>query len=319
VMGTVHVLEAHARSAPGAKPSSTSPPTSATKTASGSGATARTSPWAATTPTATARVAAELVSAAYRILLQQATQHARGQRPRRQRHRRRRLGADRLVPDILRAFEVSRASRCIRNPHRHPPLAACAGAPARLPGLAERLYTARASSLSAEGWNFGPATTMPSPCWIVEHSAAWGQDASWQLQHRGEHPHEATYLKLDISKARQPPELAPRAGAETGPCHSSSTGIKPGWRNDMRRFTWPKSSLPATDGRISSKTTAPSPHPQQNRGPRAQIAQLVEQYAAIAYAPQPFLPGRPRWCRPRQGHRCARNSRTWSKPRSTAG
>ena len=38
-------------------PSSTSPPTSATRTASGSGATARTSPWAATTPTATARAA----------------------------------------------------------------------------------------------------------------------------------------------------------------------------------------------------------------------------------------------------------------------
>ena len=29
----------------------------------------------------------------------------------------------------------------------------------------------------------------------------WGNDAQWQID-TGEHPHEAHYLKLDISKAR---------------------------------------------------------------------------------------------------------------------
>jgi CDP-glucose 4,6-dehydratase len=32
-------------------------------------------------------------------------------------------------------------------------------------------------------------------------AALWGADAQWQVD-TGEHPHEAHYLKLDISKAR---------------------------------------------------------------------------------------------------------------------
>ena len=32
-------------------------------------------------------------------------------------------------------------------------------------------------------------------------AALWGEDANWQID-QGEHPHEAHYLKLDISKAR---------------------------------------------------------------------------------------------------------------------
>ena len=36
----------------------------------------------------------------------------------------------------------------------------------------------------------------------LRHMAdSWGNGASWQLD-GGEHPHEANYLKLDISKAR---------------------------------------------------------------------------------------------------------------------
>ena len=50
--------------------------------------------------------------------------------------------------------------------------------------------------------------------WIVEHLCqAWGQGASWQLQ-SGDHPHEANYLKLDISKARQRLHWAPRWSLE---------------------------------------------------------------------------------------------------------
>ena len=55
----------------------------------------------------------------------------------------------------------------------------------------------------AEGWNFGPNDDDPRPVsWIVEHLATlWGQQARWVLD-KGNHPHEAHYLKLDCSKAK---------------------------------------------------------------------------------------------------------------------
>ena len=38
--------------------------------------------------------------------------------------------------------------------------------------------------------------------WIVRKiCAAWGEEAGYEID-RGEHPHEAHYLKLDCSKAR---------------------------------------------------------------------------------------------------------------------
>jgi CDP-glucose 4,6-dehydratase len=55
----------------------------------------------------------------------------------------------------------------------------------------------------AEGWNFGPHEEDARPVqWIVEHLVnSWGNGATWQLD-GGEHPHEANYLKLDISKVK---------------------------------------------------------------------------------------------------------------------
>jgi CDP-glucose 4,6-dehydratase len=67
--------------------------------------------------------------------------------------------------------------------------------------LAEHLYTQ--GQTFAEGWNFGPKDDDARPVqWIVEHMVnSWGNGASWQ-QDGGVHPHEANYLKLDISKAK---------------------------------------------------------------------------------------------------------------------
>jgi len=107
--------------------------------------------------------------------------------------------ADRLIPDILRAFERDKAVS-IRNPHATRPwqhvLEPLAG------------YLTLAQHLSddgrrfAEGWNFGPRDEDAQPVqWIVEHLAAsWGRGAGWRLD-GGDHPHEAHYLKLDVSKA----------------------------------------------------------------------------------------------------------------------
>jgi CDP-glucose 4,6-dehydratase len=56
---------------------------------------------------------------------------------------------------------------------------------------------------AADAWNFGPRDEDARPVqWIVERLCElWGADARW-TRDQGVHPHEAHYLKLDISKAR---------------------------------------------------------------------------------------------------------------------
>ncbi|MBT9493974.1 MAG: CDP-glucose 4,6-dehydratase [Paucibacter sp.] len=108
--------------------------------------------------------------------------------------------ADRLVPDILRAFEQDKPV-VIRNPHATRPWQHVIEPLSGYLLLAERLYND--GQAYAEGWNFGPQDDDAQPVqWIVEHLVRdWGGGASWQLD-GGEHPHEANYLKLDISKAK---------------------------------------------------------------------------------------------------------------------
>jgi CDP-glucose 4,6-dehydratase len=108
--------------------------------------------------------------------------------------------ADRLVPDILRAFEQGRPV-IIRNPHATRPWQHVLEPISGYLTLAEQLYTQ--GNAFAEGWNFGPKDDdARSVQWIVAHMVnSWGNGASWQ-QDGGVHPHEANYLKLDISKAK---------------------------------------------------------------------------------------------------------------------
>lgn len=107
--------------------------------------------------------------------------------------------ADRLIPDILTAYAqgkpvVIRSPRAIR-PWQHvlEPLSGYLT-------LAERLH--RDGVAYAEAYNFGPRADDTQPVeWIVRELAAlWGEGASWHID-AGEHPHEATFLKLDIAKA----------------------------------------------------------------------------------------------------------------------
>ena len=108
--------------------------------------------------------------------------------------------ADRLIPDILRAFEQNQPV-IIRNPHATRPWQHVLEPLSGYLTLAERLCTD--GQAFAEGWNFGPHDDDASPVqWIVEHMvSSWSNGASWQLD-GGAHPHEANYLKLDISKAK---------------------------------------------------------------------------------------------------------------------
>jgi len=107
---------------------------------------------------------------------------------------------DRLIPDILSAFEQGRKVD-IRNPHAIRPWQHVMEPLRGYLTLAEQLFEHGPSF--GEGWNFGPNDEDAKPVgWIVVQMAAlWGTDAQWQVD-AGEHPHEAHYLKLDISKAR---------------------------------------------------------------------------------------------------------------------
>ena len=115
---------------------------------------------------------------------------------------------DRLIPDILRALERHQPVQ-IRNPLAIRPWQHVLEPLSGYLLLAERLY--KNGQTDAEGWNFGPRDEDAQPVqWIVERLCeTWGQGATWALQ-SGDHPYEANYLKLDISKAKQRLQWEPR-------------------------------------------------------------------------------------------------------------
>lgn len=114
---------------------------------------------------------------------------------------------DRLVPDILSAF-ANNQPVVIRNPHSTRPWQHVLEPLSGYLTLAEKLW--HEPETYAEGWNFGPRDEDAKPVgWIVEQlCSAWGEGASWRLDGEN-HPHEAGYLKLDISKARHKMDWTP--------------------------------------------------------------------------------------------------------------
>lgn len=107
---------------------------------------------------------------------------------------------DRLIPDILAAFATDKQV-LIRNPHAIRPWQHVLEPLRGYLMLAERMYIAGADF--SQAWNFGPNDDdAKEVAWIVDRIASiWGPNAAWALDKR-DHPHEAGYLKLDISKAR---------------------------------------------------------------------------------------------------------------------
>ena len=67
--------------------------------------------------------------------------------------------------------------------------------------LAQALYE---SPLEFSGsWNFGPNEHDAKPVsWIINEMVGAWPGASWQLDQSVTNPHEANYLKLDVSKAK---------------------------------------------------------------------------------------------------------------------
>ncbi len=106
---------------------------------------------------------------------------------------------DRLIPDILAAIEAGQAVR-IRYPDAVRPWQHVLEPLSGYLALAERLCGDNGRNY-AEAWNFGPADEDARPVrWIVEQMLErWGR-GSWVLEAQPQ-PHEASYLKLDCSKA----------------------------------------------------------------------------------------------------------------------
>jgi len=106
---------------------------------------------------------------------------------------------DRLIPDILKAFENTNPV-IIRNPLSTRPWQHVLEPLSGYLVLAEQLYNY--GDKFAEAWNFGPKDDDCKPVrWILDKMVAcWGNGAHWELD-QNSNPHEAGFLKLDCSKA----------------------------------------------------------------------------------------------------------------------
>ena len=107
---------------------------------------------------------------------------------------------DRLIPDVLRAFEKNETV-VIRSPEAIRPWQHVLEPLSGYLVLAQELW--QRGNEFAEGWNFGPKDDDSQTVeWIVQKLVEyWGDGANWKLDTKPQ-PHEAQYLKLDISKAR---------------------------------------------------------------------------------------------------------------------
>lgn len=120
-------------------------------------------------------------------------------------------GEDRLVPDIVRAAAAG-AAVPIRRPDAVRPWQHV------LNPLSGYLLVAQAlmgpeRDAAARGWNFGPSPddVRPVSFLVDELTARWPAPLRWDVD-PGPHPHEAGYLALDSSAARDTLGWAPRWG-----------------------------------------------------------------------------------------------------------
>lgn len=109
--------------------------------------------------------------------------------------------ADRLVPDLLRAFEAGRPA-LIRQPAAVRPWQHVVEPLSGYLRLVERLW--EDPQRYSGGWNFGPVAADARPVdWIADGLVRrWGTGAAW-CRDAAAHPHEAAMLSLDCLKARE--------------------------------------------------------------------------------------------------------------------
>ena len=139
---------------------------------------------------------------------------------------------DRLIPDILRSFDASKPV-IIRNPNATRPWQHVLEPLSGYLSLAEQLF--KNPGEFSEGWNFGPHDHDVRPVdWILDQMTNLWPGASWALD-QDDNPHEATLLKLDMSKA------------------SAILGWTPTWRLDTtlaKIIGWHKHWIEGADMRV---------------------------------------------------------------------
>jgi CDP-glucose 4,6-dehydratase len=143
-------------------------------------------------------------------------------------------GAERLIPDLVRAVTSGKSLR-LRNPQAVRPwqhvLCPLSGYLLLAQALCESPEFARA-------WNFGPDAHEARPVEEIVRRMAelWRGDVRWTVE-EGPHPHEAHYLKLDSSRAREKLGWEPPLGLEQG--LAATVEWYQAWRegNDLHRVT----------------------------------------------------------------------------------
>lgn len=109
--------------------------------------------------------------------------------------------SDRLIPDILNGFRSNKSVK-VRYPYAIRPWQHVIEPLSGYIMLAEYLY--KEPTRFSGAWNFGPRDEdAREVLWVVKKMAQiWGDGALWEID-KFEHDHEANFLKLDTSKARQ--------------------------------------------------------------------------------------------------------------------
>lgn len=117
---------------------------------------------------------------------------------------------DRLIPDILKAIRAGEKVK-IRSPNAIRPWQHVLEPLSGYLVLAQALWSGPKDY--AEGWNFGPRDDDAKPVeWIVQTLTGLVPNAKGYEIDKTPQPHEAHYLKLDISKAKARLNWSPRWG-----------------------------------------------------------------------------------------------------------
>lgn len=109
-------------------------------------------------------------------------------------------GEERLIPDIMRGA-LDGAPIAVRNPQAVRPWQHVLNPLSGYLRLAQALHD---DSALQGGWNFGPALGDAQPVRVITDRLAelWPGELDWELD-PGPHPHEAHFLALDSTKARE--------------------------------------------------------------------------------------------------------------------
>ncbi len=121
--------------------------------------------------------------------------------------------SDRLIPDFIRAISKGEKLR-IRSPYAIRPWQHVLEPLTGYLTLAEKLLTK--GQQYAQAWNFGPDDSDAKNVeWITKTICNnWGEGAAYEIDNNPQ-PHEATYLKLDCSKAKAELGWLPKWNIET--------------------------------------------------------------------------------------------------------